>query len=373
MNLLSFTNDDFELILKHSGTLFPGVLKLIAIYYEAGSDTLVSRIIDSPNGGNRIKDYSIVDSRDVILKLRTESLKYNWYKEHELPFDSPEDKQEIRDIFSESDNTVLLLRFRNPSDGLYDLMFVYFKPNISNFRLSRDDKPLSAENKSIIAGMLHNFLEFTFEQNRKNRSTFKALNRNTKALMNEAEGLKRELSITRYNYADSLSSLCIQYLNELSAQHGKDYSFADDALHKLRMFKGNINHLKTIIEESVMFASSLGFDDESNKVEITSWHINTDSYTQTNTEKKAFTIDSKYEKTINLLDKYENAAQLLMTRNEPLTGARLGMACETPISAPAITDSLKKHRTKILYLFDKYPEKWEVIRREFRPVRNISG
>ncbi|MBL6950397.1 MAG: hypothetical protein ISR57_07110, partial [Bacteroidales bacterium] len=54
-----------------------------------------------------------------------------------------------------------------------------------------------------------------------------------------------------------------------------------------------------------------------------------------------------------------------------LTSVNVGKEFPTPISAPAITDALRKHKKRIIHLFDQYPEKWEIIRHEFRPIQNI--
>jgi hypothetical protein len=43
---------------------------------------------------------------------------------------------------------------------------------------------------------------------------------------------------------------------------------------------------------------------------------------------------------------------------------------DPPISAPAITESLGKSRDLIRQLLEKYPEKWEIIRRDFKPLLN---
>ncbi len=370
---LSFIEDDFELILNYSNKLLPGIVKLIAIYHDDKSETLVSRVLENPARNNKIGNYSIIDSRDIILKLRTEKLQYNWYKRSELPFDTPENDKNQKGIFSELENTVLLLRFNNEKDGLNDLLFLYFKSNLSNFKISCEDKALSSDNKSIIAGLIYNFLQFIFEQNRNNRKVFSSLNGNTHSLINEAENLKNELKVTRYNYSESLSNLCLHYLKEFSQDNNKEYSFNEEAVNKIKSFKGNINHLRSIIENAVLYADSLNYGNIEKKTIISEWHINTDSYTSAQDENKTYTVDSKYLKTINLLDRYENAAQILLSNNEAMTGVKLGNACKEPISAPAITDSLKKHKNKILYLFDKYPQKWEVIRNEFRPVKNLIG
>jgi hypothetical protein len=82
-------------------------------------------------------------------------------------------------------------------------------------------------------------------------------------------------------------------------------------------------------------------------------------------------VPVKYNKTFLLLDKLENAALHVKSKNMLLTGANIGHEFPTPVTPPAITDALKKHKQKILFLFREYPDRWEIIRTEFRPVQNI--
>ena len=44
---------------------------------------------------------------------------------------------------------------------------------------------------------------------------------------------------------------------------------------------------------------------------------------------------------------------------------------DPPVSAPAITDALGKNRDFIRLLLKKYPEKWEAIRNDFKPLLNL--
>jgi hypothetical protein len=44
---------------------------------------------------------------------------------------------------------------------------------------------------------------------------------------------------------------------------------------------------------------------------------------------------------------------------------------EKPISAPAITDAIRKNRENILQLLEQHPEKWQLIRSYFKPLTNI--
>jgi hypothetical protein len=72
-----------------------------------------------------------------------------------------------------------------------------------------------------------------------------------------------------------------------------------------------------------------------------------------------------------LLDRLEKSASSLKSRSLQLTGANVGKNLSPPISAPAITDALSKNKILIRQLISRHPDKWEIIRKEFRPLLNI--
>jgi len=142
-------------------------------------------------------------------------------------------------------------------------------------------------------------------------------------------------------------------------------------LEKIKNYKGDIKDLETIIHESIAYAESL-FDDEQSNIEIKEWHILTELPAQVKTtgipEIQQADI---YGKSVSLLDKLESAALIVMSNQLKLTGTNVGKACAAPISAPAISDALYNHKSKINKLLKMYPDKWETIRNNFRPLKNI--
>jgi hypothetical protein len=82
-------------------------------------------------------------------------------------------------------------------------------------------------------------------------------------------------------------------------------------------------------------------------------------------------IDSKESRAIDLLDKLERSSVVVKQKNLPFTSANVGKLMPTPISAPAITDALKKNGRKVTELLNRYPDRWKTIREEFRPVINL--
>ncbi len=366
----SFIGNNFENILKNSGLLLPGIEKVVAIYHneESGKPEAKYVIRQKPDV---LHELSIKGDYHEIQNLRLEKRNFNWYKKDELPFETENLTSEVN-IFTEIENIVLLLRFENDIDGKFDLLFIYFNHNMSNFGISRSDKGLSTENKTIIGFLLYNNFKSLLDTNKQNKSILKSMNENTRSLIRQTATLKSELSQTGKNYGESLINVSVQYLKEFSENSEKTYKFAKDALDKISEFKGNINNLKAIISKSITYVDNIYFDSDAEEIILHDQHINLYDYeVKPEVEETEYKFDERYTKTILLLDKYERATNKVLSDGKNLTSINVGNACPAQISAPAISDSLKKHKKKIIYLFKKYPDKWEKIRREFRPVKNL--
>ena len=106
-------------------------------------------------------------------------------------------------------------------------------------------------------------------------------------------------------------------------------------------------------------------------VNIHSYSLDFDSYQVIDkTEQFTRKIDSRQSRAMQFLDKLEMAAIGLKNKNIAIISSKVGQALDPPISAPAITDSLGKYRALIRQLLEKYPDKWETIRRDFKPLLN---
>lgn len=73
-----------------------------------------------------------------------------------------------------------------------------------------------------------------------------------------------------------------------------------------------------------------------------------------------------------LLDKYEEAAQIALAKNEVINGRTIAAYLKPSVSPPAITDALKKNRKAIKNLLDENPTKWGLLRSYLKPIKNIS-
>ncbi len=142
-------------------------------------------------------------------------------------------------------------------------------------------------------------------------------------------------------------------------------------MEKIRSFKGNLKHLPAILKNAIIFTENLLMPDEQQPVTLPSYSLDFESYQVVGREEQVpRKIDSRQARVVQLLDKLERAALLLKSRNMPLIGSKVGQALDPPVSAPAITDALGKNRDVIRQVIEKYPNKWETIRNDFKPLTN---
>ncbi len=352
--------------------LLPGIEKIITVHYDDKEKMIKGILSEKRNKEYESQALNLDKILTVLQRYMEEKNPYDWYSRQSLPFEI-----EIRspnptmNIFSELQNIVLLIRVPDFKNELNDLVFFYLNENPSNFGVTNTINPLTTDNKSIIAFILNNTIRTFINLQNNDKETLKFFNNRTRQIIAQTETLKYELQRTKENYGVSLVRLCKQIVHDKSIEKDRKYSLSYGALEKIKNYKGDIKDLETIINESIAYAESLFVDEQSN-IEIKEWHILTELPVQT--EKAGIPEIQQadlYGKSVSLLDKLENAALVVTINHLKLTGTNVGKACPVPISAPAISDALYNHKSKINKLLKMYPDKWETIRNDFRPLKNI--
>lgn len=375
MAVFSFTENPILNVLELAHAMLPGIEKVIAVYYHSETFQLKAKCAIEVIGQDKvIEDINIEDQDGIIDKLRKTNSYFNWYRKDETPFEMKQKKKQGQmNVFHELENVVLSLGYFNEHDKKHDLLFFYFNKDMSNFGVSDSDKFLTPENKKIIGFMLYNGIKTIMESAKKDISILSSYNENTKSLVKRYSQAKDELLKARNNYGLSLVDLCKMYVKEFrDGDFRFNYILTEDALNRIKAYQGDITELKNIIQKAVDYVTNLYFDSNEQDIYISEDYLNFETIsTGTATKPQEAQLYDRYSKTIMLLDKLENAARDVVAKSMDLTSANVGNACSTPITAPAISDAVKKHRNKIVFLLNKYPERWKLIRSDFRPVRNI--
>lgn len=372
----SFNESPVLFILKVLPSLIPGIDKVISVWYSPHAHSLVSHICRLSGQENEISEFQVSEALTVLNRFRLESAPYSWLQKGELPFETLDKGKVQLDIFNEFDNNILMIRILNENDHLQDLFFIYFNQGLGSFASMNPGKFFSTDNKAIIAHLVRNTMLAFFANLKEDQEIFSDFRASRESMLKEKVELKNALELRNKQHIDGIIRLCETFLEELSVKYQKNYQFSDQALQKLSRFDGDFGYLKTMTDMAARQAEIFSSGD-SRFIIIEDYHISimeTDETKENEKEKPSLEIPevpARYNKTLLLLNKLENAALSVRSRNMMITSMNVGNEFPTPITPPAISDALKKHRVKILHLFKEYPEKWEIIRSEFRPIQNI--
>ena len=352
--------------------ILPGIEKIITIHYDVNDKIIKGFLTEKENRIHRTKPLILDKTLTSLQRYMEEKNQYDWYSRQNLPFEIEKNSSSpSMTIFSELQNIVLLIRVPDMKQELNDLVFLYLNENPSNFGVTNSINPLTTDNKSIIAFVLNNTIRTFINLQHSDKEILKNFNHRTRQVIGQTESMKDEMKRTKENYGISLIKLCQQIVKNLKHKDQVNYFLSNGALDKLKNFKGEIKDLENIIKEAASYAGSLSIDEDHN-IEITEWHLFFDI---TKSIEKTDQSDEQktdvYSKTVFLLDKLENAALVVKSNELKLTGTNVGRACPVSISAPAISDALYNHKSKINSLLKKYPDKWETIRSDFRPLKNV--
>lgn len=365
----SFNEPSVPFILKLLPSVLPGIEKIIFITHSPLTSSLTSHIVRIPGEG-MIEEFRISDNVAVMNRFRLETSPYTWLQKSDVPFEISSKEKVQLNIFNEFENNILLIRILNDDDHLNDLLFIYFNSGLGSFGNLNPSKFFSTDNKAIIANLVRNFILTTISNIKEDRQLFSLLGSAHQSVIIQKEEIQEALDQSRKKYQDAVLEICESYLTDLSQQYGKVYSFSETAVNKLLTYQGPFVRLRKIIEASVRQAEIFATEDVK-QIIIEDHHLSLTEPQAEVTATKIPSVPARYSKTLTLLDKLETAAVSIKSKNMLLTSANVGNEFSTPVTPPAITDALRKHRQKILHLFGEYPERWEIIRSEFRPIQNI--
>lgn len=372
----SFVAPPVENVLMRAHEVMPGIEKVLAVFYDDRRQQ--NRILISNKENQQFVVNPVENSQAIesFEPFRKKSTPVNWFSKDDIPFQIKKKESTPHiEVFSELENTVLLLRFKNDDDGLYDLLFYYFNADTSNFGVSSDSRHLTTEHKTIISQMLYHAVKAQIKEHKENKAMLKMMNNTTFNALHENKVLKQKLEDTTKRYEKSLADLCLQYVSDISREMQVGLQLSVEALQKLIEYEGDINNLKDIIRQAALFAVTLNMGGNAGEIMIESSYINTHletDYAAGNLVHQQEGIrQQRFSRTRYILDEMENAAELLSSRNIKLTSENLAKSLKKPKSAAAISDQLNKHRDRIIKLFEENPGEWTVIRQNFRPIQNI--
>ncbi|MDP4185883.1 MAG: hypothetical protein Q8862_12085 [Bacteroidota bacterium] len=274
-------------------------------------------------------------------------------------------------FFEDESDTLLLIKINNQFDKLSDLLIIDLKASMLDKILKtelKEIKPreLLSEHISGVVIAYMNTIVDDLGQREQLHQMCQSLILENQQLKEQIRKQENRLKQLRLDHADHM-------LQNYRDRYGMKLELSNAAREKLNLFEGKEKDIDRALDRAVNWIreSTVTLSGEE-IIPILEQHlqfynevIDIPKLPVEEKEKK------KYQRTIELLDRYENAALLLRQQGHTLTGKNVGKFCPQSISAPAITDSLRKHELKIIDLCKIYPSRWNLIRKEFKPVVNL--
>lgn len=351
---LAGTYHPIPYLLERIPEFLPGVSVTSAIWLDYNKQIYTS------NEAIPLNDYLKVKAQNI----RNTKLNSEWSNNMELFIDGGKSKSQL--TFEDDDAlSVLKIYFPSPVDGFKDLILISFPQNVFLKSLNANFKGISAQEKHILSNLLTSV--FTAEHERAvNERDFLAsveyINRKKDARIKQ---LTDDLKSTEQLYSSSIRNIINDFKNKLEKQLNKTFVINNQVIFKLAKERLTIGNIELAIKNAIYLAYNLNVSEES--IHITVDHIQLDKIQQfkSKPEPTAATNDGK---TATLLDKYEEAAIRASSYGLVINGKNVASQLDPPVTPPAITDAIKKKRTKIAYLLQQYPEKWVNIRKAIRPI-----
>jgi hypothetical protein len=351
----SFLRHPFYHVLENSKQMVGGLEKCIAVFYNERVENI--EVICSDKKLTHLN----FENTTFLNELRQSKKQANWIKKEQVPFEIGEPVIEQLSFSDEEQSFVLELRFPNVIDKKYDVLYLYFKNNIGNFKLSNIDEAMAVDIKGVIQRLLFNQISLLIHTNKNDskihQQIIETINESTLQLtVNLLE--KEKLAIARSTYS--------YLLTNLTRTEEIEFGLSDAAIQRLSDQKLELEEIEQILTRSLEVI--INKYNPSNFCEISALDLNLDCKTKSPT---LLIKQEKLNNTQQFLDKYEAAAKLLLSKNNKITGLNIGENCHPKVSPAAISDILKKHQNKIVLLLAQHPNRWSTIKHKFKPIANI--
>jgi hypothetical protein len=361
-----------EYVLQYLADIFPNTEKMIAVYYDKSKRSLSALLRDNSSLSPAPLEFGEDFDYFALERMRLRSGKFFWTGENNLPFSHSKTPAAQIEVFQEAENTVLVTGIKNRSDKKQDLYFIYFNKDATNFGPVRNDEILNTISKNVIENTVFNVINMARRERDNRLASHAKFKTFIGRLRDKAKTQAAKLSATENRTKEMKVDFCKYVLAKLSSPHNTDITLSPEAEKVVADFPGDFEAMEKWIKDAYDFAVFSDFDTGEPMLIIEDWHF---SEPETGKTKPQATdsapVEGRYFKTFNLLNKLEDAAVKVVASRKKLTGSAVGQAMDQAISAPAITDALKKHSKKIISLMEQYPDRWTLIRNEFRPVLNV--
>ena len=341
-------------------SVFPGIDRVVLLFDEPGNAGTSGQELIRQSNSYRLRTLVVDGLENQVLQKEPG---YTWLHPDQLPFESKSTVSNQFQLFSEEQHVVLSLRLGG-SNGVIDFFYLFFREDQSNFGVSRLQGPLDTARKALIGSVVFRMARVFYKSTQKFFDYIEEFTSVTRELL-ENQPVDSEPAVS----LEWISHWAEDFLRNYSLQPAGRWILHESTLKKLQKAT-DFNAAKAALSKAAQMTAML-YGKEDDWIILPATISFTRKQTVQTVEKTPVNTESRMSRTKQWLDNIETAAASLVSAGEEPTGAAVGQALERPVSAPAITDWLRKNQRRVMMLLNQYPEKWPVIRQYFRPLTNL--
>lgn len=354
---LSATYQPMEYLVHAAAQWVPGLLSVQAVYSDQGK-------IYHHDGESKY-----VLSADNLLhiklrKLRERKSRYTWVNDGFLSVESSLAQQLTVD--AELGHRFLVLFVLNPIDLLSDVLLIEFPEHANPFRIKSGEIGLTTNEKEQLGAFLSTLANAEYSRIRNENALLSDFSKGIQRLNAENEALRKEIERLNQEKKNEFDQILHSVSSDLMRQFQIDFSLTRGAYNALAELKPAVNELQQILERALQLELIGQFGQRT--IQLSTLYIQ--PIQDQRNPKLSAAQESKFDKIMLLLNKYEQAARELIDNGSPVNGKFI--AQQLQVTPPALSDAIKKAASKINVLLLNYPERWPLIRQFLKPIQRIE-
>jgi hypothetical protein len=354
---LAGTYHPIPYLLERLEHYLPGVSVTSALWLDFDKQIYTS------NENQPLREYLKVKAQNTrSIQLITE------WSQHDDLFDNNTSIKNQLSIEDEDAMNILRLYFTSPIDGQKDILTITFPNNVFLTSLNKTFKGISTQEKHILSSLLSSILTAEHQKAIDERVFLARVEQINQKQAGKIKQLTEDLKSTEQLYSSAIRNILNEFKRKLEQELNKEFSFSNKVVFKLAKERLSIESIESAVQNAIYLAYNLSLTEH--KIKITEDHIQLD---ELNTQPIQTSIGvSNDRKTTTLLDRYEAAALKAKEKGLLVNGKNLAAQLDPPVTPPAITDAVKKNKSKIAYLLQQYPDKWTYTRKSIKPISNLD-
>lgn len=271
-------------------------------------------------------------------------------------------------LYDEQKNTTLLIYLPSDKRDLCDVLILTFPRNQVMKGTSDVFSGISTAEKSLIAVFTLNVVKSEFHRVNGERKIVDGFSNIQKSQLHKMDQLSLGLEETKRLYLNSLRVLIHEFFDKLSKEYSCSFIPTNDLIEKVGQLQMGIDAIYSNLRSAAELGYHLLFGEREIKIPASYFTLKDVPRYSDGNKNQLVDVD----KTVHLLDRYENAAEALQKLDLSINGKNVAKQLNPPVTPPAISDAVKKNEKRIRFLLNQYGDKWLLIRKFLKPIERLD-